>query len=159
LPVNAVRHFGHDAPPHQLLLRRWRTGYLCGLGELLRASAGQPRLRLALRELRELRIYLAALLGWLLLLSLPLWPLPAVVRLEGLGALIAVPLLLMAWRKRSVTKALYSLASWSLNAAALVRGLAQSRRSATEPIASRVIKEPADFHSRPAQRFSPPASC
>lgn len=159
LPVSAVRHFGHDAPPYQLLLRRWRTGYLCGLGELIRASAGQPRLRLVLGELRELRIYLAALLGWLLLLSVPLWPLPAGARLEGLGGLLAAPLLLMIWRKRSVTKALYSLASWSLNAAALVRGLAQPRRPTAEPIASRVLKEPADFRSRPARRFSPPASC
>ena len=44
VPQGAVNHFGHDAPPYLLLLRRWRTRYVCGLGELIRAAAGQALL-------------------------------------------------------------------------------------------------------------------
>ncbi|MDQ3061019.1 MAG: glycosyltransferase [Pseudomonadota bacterium] len=152
LPVNVVRHFGHETPPYRLLLQRWRTNHLCGLGELVRASAGQPRLRLVIEGLRELRLYLGVLLWWAVLLSVPLWPLSAPVRLAGFGALLLAPLLLMAWRKRSVTKALYSVVSWCFNAAGLVRGLLQPQKNATEAIASQILQE-TGFSSRPARGF------
>ncbi len=156
LPVNAVRHFGHETPPYKLLLQRWRSGYLCGLGELLRASAGQARLRLLYQELRELRIYLGILGWWAVLLSTPFWPLPLAVRLACLGALLAGPVLVMGWRKRSWRQAVYSIVSGSFNAAGLVRGLLQPRQSATEAIASRILREPMDFPFRRAtQRLSP----
>ena len=44
LPVDAVNHYGHDEPPYQLLMRRWHSRYICGLGELVRASLGEKRL-------------------------------------------------------------------------------------------------------------------
>lgn len=156
LPVHAVRHFSHETSPYELLLQRWRTGRLCGLGELLRASAGQTRLRLARQELRELQIYLGALGWWAVLLSTPFWPLPLAVRLACFGALLAGPVLVISWRKRSWSQAVYSMVSGSLNAAGLVRGLLQPRQSTTQAIASRILREPMDFPFRLAtQRFSP----
>jgi GT2 family glycosyltransferase len=142
LPVDVVTHYGHDAPPYQLLLRRWRTRYACGLGELVRAAAGQRRLRLVFRGARELRIYTAVLAWWALLLAIALWPAPAMVRLAGFAALAVAPLAVMLWRKRSLARATYSIASWCFSAAGLVRGLLAPRRPARGPIASRVIQEP-----------------
>jgi glycosyltransferase involved in cell wall biosynthesis len=156
LPVDVVRHFGHEAPPYELLRRRWRNGYLCGTGELLRAVAGQPHLRLVLQDLRELRLYLGVLLWWAVLLSVPWWPLSGGARLAWLGGGLMAPLLLMAWRKRSWRKAVYSLVSWCLNAAGLLRGLLQRRRCPTGRIASRVLQELPGFPSRSAPKFFPP---
>ena len=67
IPMDAVTHPGHDIPPYQLLLRRWRTRYAFGLGELVGAAAGQPHMRLVWRGMRELRIYLGVLAWWLVL--------------------------------------------------------------------------------------------
>ena len=155
LPVNAAHHFGHDAPPYRLLMRRWHTDHLCGLGELLRTSAGHPRLRLVLQGLPELRLYLGVLAGWAVLFSIPFWPLSASLRLACGGGLLAAPFLLMAWRKRSFKKALYSLVSWSFNAAGLIRGVLQPQRPATEPIDSQVLKEPTGFSSFSKQDAHP----
>lgn len=142
LPVDAADHFGHDAPPYRLLLQRWRSRYICGLGELVRAAAGQPRMRLVLQGLSELRLYLAVLLWWTLLASVPFWPLPALSRLAWLFMLVIAPVVLMAWRKRSLDKALYSVVSWCFNAAGLLRGLVRPQRPAREVISSRILREP-----------------
>ena len=148
IPVDVAHHHGHDAPPYQLLMRRWRTRYICGLGELVRAAAGQPNWSLVLSGLRELRLYLAVLLWWTVLISVPLWPLTASSRLAWFFALVTAPVLLMTWRKRSVIKALYSVVSWCFNAAGLVRGLLSKQQPAREAISSRVLKELSAFSSQ-----------
>jgi glycosyltransferase involved in cell wall biosynthesis len=142
LPVPSATHYGHDAPPYRLLLRRWRAGYVCGLGELLRAAIGQPHWKLVLRGMRELRIYAGVLVWWLILLGIPFWPAPAAVRAAGFGAVLAAPFAFMAWRKRSASRALYSVVSWCFNAAGLVQGLLRPRASPRSRIASRVLHEP-----------------
>ncbi|NPC57284.1 glycosyltransferase family 2 protein [Caenimonas soli] len=142
IPVDVATHYGHDIPPYQLLLRRWRSRYAFGLGELLGAAAGQRHMRLVWRDLRELRIYLGVLVWWAVLLAIPFWQAPVPVRVLGFAAAAAAPLLLMAWRKRSWTRAAYSVASWCFAAAGLVRGLLHRRRPARERIASRVVQEP-----------------
>lgn len=156
LPHDVVRHFGHEMPPYASLLQRWRSGRLCGLGELLRASAGQARLRLIRQELRELQTYLGTLGWWAVLLSTAFWPLPAALRLACFGALLAGPLLVMRWRQRCWRQAVYSMLSGALNAAGLVRGLLQPRQSATQTIASQILREPMDSPLRSAApRYSP----
>lgn len=142
LPINAVHHFGHDTPAYTLLLQRWNTGHLCGLGELIRASAGRPCLRLVIQDLHELHLYLAVLGWWALLLSAAFWPLPETLRLACFSVLFIAPPLFMAWRKRSFSKALYSVVSCCFNTAGLLRGLLQHRQNATTVIASQILKEP-----------------
>jgi glycosyltransferase involved in cell wall biosynthesis len=142
LPVDAVTHFGHEAPPYSLLMRRWRMGYVCGLGELVRAAAGEPRMRLVLRGMREVWIYAAVLVWWLVLLTIPFWRLPLPARIASFAVLASAPLLLMLWRKRSLARATYSVVSWCFNAAGLVRGLLHRRRAPRAPIPSRVLREP-----------------
>lgn len=142
LPVDAVTHYGHDAPPYRLLVRRWRSRYACGLGELVRASAGDRRMRLVLRGARELRIYAAVLAWWAMLLAVLFWPAPPALRAASFAGLAAAPFVLMLWRKRSIQRAAYSVVSWCFNAAGLVRGVLRARRPAHERIESRVIQEP-----------------
>jgi hypothetical protein len=97
--------------------------------------------------LRELRIYLGMMAWWAILASIAFWPLPGATRLMVFGATLAAPLALMGWRKRSLRKALYSLASWCFNAAGLVRGFLRPRQAATLPIASLILREPRGLSS------------
>jgi glycosyltransferase involved in cell wall biosynthesis len=142
LPVDAVHHHGHDAPPYQLLMRRWRSRYICGLGEVVRAARGQPHLALVLTGVRELRLYAAVLVWWLALLLVLLAPLLWTVKLSAFLLLAAAPFALMAWRKRSASKAVFSVVSWCFNAAGLVRGLLAPQRSAREAVGSIEIRKP-----------------
>jgi glycosyltransferase involved in cell wall biosynthesis len=137
---DSVQHHGHDAPPYQLLMRRWRSGYICGLGEVVQAAWGQPHLRLVLTSVRELRLYVAVLAWWVALIGLLLVALPWTLRIEAFALLAVAPVALMAWRKRSATKALFSVVSWCFNAAGLVRGLLTPRRPAREAVASVEIR-------------------
>lgn len=142
LPMNVVHHTGHEVPAYQLLMRRWDSRYLWGLGELIRASTGKVRLKMVFQGLRELWIYLGILAWWAALLGILLLPLSASAKLAWFAALLAMPLVLMAWRKRSLDKALYSVVSWCFNAAGLVRGSLRPRRCATAPIPSLILREP-----------------
>lgn len=142
LPVDAVTHYGHDAPPYRLLLRRWRTRYACGAGEVLRAGLAQGRAAGVLGGLRELRLYLAVVAGWLVLASVPLWPLPAGAAAAAFAALLMAPLAAMAWRKRSLARGLYSVVSWNVHAAGVLRGLLARRQPPQALIPSIVVKDP-----------------
>lgn len=138
IPVNAVDHYGHTTEAVKLLLRRWKTGYICGSGEILRAAMGKSHLPLVLRELRDLHLSMAVI-AWLLAL-IGVWWLP-VALLPTIGAFVLVlvlPLLLMAVKKRSLTRAAYSIFSWCIGTAGLLRGLSASRRPPTESIQVRL---------------------
>lgn len=154
IPVDAATHYGDDAPPYQRLMRRWRSGDLCGPGELLHAAAGQPRLRLVLRGLGELRMYFAVLAWWCILLSIPFWALPLAARLACLGVLAAGPWLLTMWRKRSAARASYCVVSWCFNTAGLVRGLLHARRPPGAAIDSRVLHEPPQASASPREHYA-----
>lgn len=158
MPLDAVSHYGHETPALQLLWRRWRSGYLWGVGELLRASLGHARLALVLQEVREVRIYAAVLLWWLALAAVWLWPAsilptsfwPASIgpELSGLRpmaglALLLTPVALMAWRKRSLSRGLYAVLAWSFNAAGMLRGLLRRPQHAQTRVASRILQEAA----------------
>lgn len=138
IPVDAVSHFGHDAPPYQLLLRRWRSKYVWGLGELLRGAAGRPHWPLVWRDLRELRLYLAVVAWWGVLLSAPAWPLAGPAHALAAVAVFLLPFTAIGLKKRSLARAVYSVTSWNLHAAGMVRGLFRSRTAPLQRIATAV---------------------
>lgn len=141
LPMDAASHVGHETSPYKLLMRRWRTCYVCGLGELIRGAWGRPHLSLVVRDLRELRLYLIVLVWWFALASAPFWPLPGRIRIFAAIGLMLAPVLLMTLRKRSLSRAMYSVVSWCFNAAGLLRGLLQSRLPVRERIQSKLIRD------------------
>jgi glycosyltransferase involved in cell wall biosynthesis len=136
IAMDSVQHHGHDAPPYQLLLRRWRSGYICGLGEVLRGAVGQPHLGMVVTSVRELRLYVAVLMWWFVLLLSWAVPMPWAAHVGLFLAAAATPFALLAWRKRSAETAVFSVVSWCFNAAGLVRGLLGPRRPARESVAS-----------------------
>ena len=160
LPTPSCTHYGHDAPPYQLLKRRWKSKYVCGLGELVRGAIGQPHFKLVLRGVRELKIYSAVLLWWLVLATVPFWPAAAIDRVMAFIAIALLPFAAMAVRKRSISRAVYSVVSWSFNAAGMVQGLLRTRKPPRARIASLVLHEPphttvSPARSAPAQRLKP----
>lgn len=140
LGIPAVDHHGHDTPPYQLLQRRWRSKYIRGPGEVLRAAMGRPHLAKLIRELRELRIYaatllwLACLVALMLLSTLSLWALPAA------AGLAMLPVAMMSWKKRSLTQGIYSVVSWTFHAFGMGLGFVQTRAAPTQHIDAITIK-------------------
>lgn len=127
IDTDAVRHWGHDAPPYQLLMKRWKSGYINGLGEIIRAALGKPHLKLILKDVKELRIYLMVIGWWIALLFIPFCSIEPLVKLISWTALLLAPFILMTLKKKSLKKAFYSVTSWNLNAAGLLRGFFSSR--------------------------------
>ena len=103
---------------------------------MVRAAVGQPHLGLVITSVRELRLYVAVLMWWLVLLVSWALPVPWAAHLALFSAAAALPFVLMTWRKRSAGKAIFSVVSWCFNAAGLVRGLLGPRRPARESVAS-----------------------
>lgn len=146
LSLDVVHHMGHDAPPYRLLKRRWETKYLWGLGELIRASTNRTRMRMVFHGLHELRIYLGIIGWWVLMFAVLISPLFVTTKVIWFSILLAGPFVFMSWRKRSFSKAIYSIISWSFNAVGLMRGLLRPRRPVNALVSSLVIK---DFHGLP----------
>lgn len=124
IDVDAVRHWGHDIDPYQLLLKRWKSGYINGLGEMLKAAWGKPHFTRLILSVRELRIYVATLFWWIILTGLLLTGNMLYFVMIGL-----LPLALMTWKKKSINKAVFSIVSWNMNAAGLLRGFFKSQKS------------------------------
>lgn len=137
---DAVQHHGHDAPPYQLLVRRWRSKYINGLGELVRGAWGQAHFGMVVQGVRELRIYAAVLLWALVLLSISLLLAQDPRALAAFLIIFFAPFALMAWRKRSVSKGVFSVVSWCFNAGGFVRGIVSPRQPPTAAIRSNILQ-------------------
>lgn len=151
IDVAAVDHHGHDVPPYQLLKKRWSSRYINGVGEVLRAAVGQAHFGLLARSLKEAWLYCATL-AWLMLLAvLPLLPFVSLREwlIVAMGSVLLI-LAVMAGRKRSLSKASYSLVSWIVNAAGMLRGMIGSRVDPRTPIASKDVSASSTGQSREA---------
>ena len=134
-----VGHYGHTENSYRLLLRRWRSKYLFGIGELLRASLGRPYFFSLFGELPELKLWVGIYLWWAsslgLLLLLPDKALAAAL----VVGLAAAAVLAMAVKKRSLRMGLYTVVAWFFHAAALPVGFLRRRREPAAPIESRLL--------------------
>lgn len=127
--VDAVKHWGHDVPPYQLLLKRWKSGYIFGVGELLRAALGKPHFKLVLQDVKELRIYFAVILWWILLVLVMVMVTPLDAKLLTFFMVLLTPIFAMTIKKQSLSKAIYSVVSWNFNTAGMLRGFFAPRKS------------------------------
>lgn len=116
----SIRHYGHTVPMLTLMRKRWASRYSNGAGELIRASIGQPWFARALLSFK-LRIIVIGWWGAILLAALAaIWS-PDLLWLPL--TIIVTPPLLMILKKRSVAMGLYSILSWTVDTAGLIRGL------------------------------------
>lgn len=141
IDVPAVDHHGHSAGGYRLMLRRLRSGYAGGPGEVIRAAWGQPHWWHVVRRFAQLR-YSIAVFGW--------WTALAGLAAAGLAgaaswvwlALLGValfPLGFLVVRRRSARVGLYSLVTWNVIAIGMVQGLMRRRRGTVGMIAARDV--------------------
>ena len=136
-----VRHFGHAINAYSLLLRRWKSGYLRGVGELLRAALGKPQGRRLLQELPELKLWAVVYLWLATMIVLPFaLPSPA-IGLAVDAVLTAGIVGVMSLRQRSLPLGLYAVIAWLFHAAALPLGFFQMRKAPEDWIESRVVSD------------------
>ncbi|MGF6176333.1 glycosyltransferase [Ensifer sp. 4252] len=134
-----VQHFGHTLNSYRLLVRRWKSKYLFGIGELLRASLGRPYFFQLLRELPELKLWCLVYLWWALSLCVLLFSPSLAFGLGIVFAVLAAVIVLMSIRKGSLNMGLYTVVAWFFHAAALPVGFFRRRRKPEAPIESRLL--------------------
>ncbi|AHK45557.1 hypothetical protein OV14_a0371 [Ensifer adhaerens OV14] len=134
-----VQHFGHTVNSYRLLVRRWKSKYLFGIGELLRASLGRPYFFQLLRELPELKLWCLVYLWWALSLCVLLFSPSLAVGLGIVFAVLAAVIVLMSIRKGSLNMGLYTVVAWFFHAAALPVGFFGRRRRPEVPIESKLL--------------------
>ena len=119
LAVRGVLHHGRTESSWALLKLRWRSRYLDGAGELLRAALGRPYFLRAAWTQRHLMVGLVLWLG--LIAGLVLWPLSR-IPLYATLACVAALVMMRAVRTRSLTDAWFGQVDWQVTALAMVRG-------------------------------------
>ncbi len=136
-----VRHFGHAINAYSLLLRRWKSGYLRGIGELLRAALGKPQWRRLIEDLPELKLWAGVYLWLIAMIVLP-FALPSPAMGLALDAILTAGIVgAMSLRQRSLSLGLYAVVAWVFHAAALPLGFLQSRKAPEAWIESRIVKD------------------
>jgi hypothetical protein len=136
-----VRHFGHALNAYALLARRWKSGYLQGIGELLRAALGKPQWKQLVQELPELKLWAVVYLWLIAMIVLPFLTPTAWLGLAIDAGLIAAIVGLMSLRQRSLTLGCYAVVAWLFHAAALPLGFFQSRKAPAAWIDSRLVQD------------------
>jgi len=137
----AVYHHGHDMPAARLLWHRWRTNYVLGQGELMRAALGTPRQWLTAR-----RAYFnfVAIAWWIGLLAalIHLAVNPGWHAGSWLLLILIAPFIAQIARKRSIELGVYSVALVNVHALGFLAGLLRPRIDPRTPIESVVLHEP-----------------
>lgn len=124
-----VEHFGHTLNAYALLVRRWKSKYLRGVGELLRAAWGKPYFGMLLKELPELRLW-AVVYAWIAaVIVAPLFAPSLGWGLVVALALLALPVVAMSAKQKSLSLGIYAVVAWLFHAAALPLGFLQKRRA------------------------------
>lgn len=135
-----VSHYGHTDNSYRLLVRRWKSKYLFGIGELLRASLGKPYFLSLFHALPELKLWGAVHLWWafslFILLALP----NKLLALAIVLGLFAAAIMLMSLKKGGLGMGLYTVVAWFFHAAALPLGFLRARRDPAAPIESRRLE-------------------
>lgn len=136
-----VEHFGHTLNAYALLVRRWKSKYLRGVGELLRAAWGKPYFGMLLKELPELRLW-AVVYAWLAAVVIAPFLAPSLGwGLVAALVLLALPVAAMSLRQKSLSLGVYAVVAWLFHAAALPLGFLQARRAPEAWIESRLVAE------------------
>ncbi|KXF79188.1 glycosyl transferase [Paramesorhizobium deserti] len=137
-----VSHFGHSINAYRLLVKRWQSKYLRGVGELLRAAYGKPYWNNLLKELPELRLWAGVYAWWLAMLALLVF-LPDRKWAVAIDlALIVFVVAAMSLKQKSLSLGLYAVVAWCFHAAALPLGFFHPRRAPDAWIESRLISQP-----------------
>ncbi|MEO5573975.1 MAG: glycosyltransferase [Gammaproteobacteria bacterium] len=138
LPIAAIKHYGHTSPLLTLLKSRFRSKYVQGPGEFLRAALGQAYF---LHVIKEFRVFLGVIVGWLLLMFaafiIPYSWIPFVI----IACIFIIGAVAMIVRKKSIPLGLFAIIDWNLFAVGTIRGAMHKQIRPNEHIESRILQE------------------
>lgn len=129
LDVPSVKHYGHTDSSYKLLFNRWKSGYIRGIGELLRTSFGKTYFRYILKDLSELKLQVLILAWWALLILLGILVLLHGVTWHYLIVLSVMPLLVMLIKKKKVNSAIYSFIALNVRTLGTIVGIIAFNKS------------------------------
>jgi len=138
LPVRSVLHYGYTESSLALLGRRWRSHYLDGGGEALRAATGKRYFFDVLYNQKHIVVGLALWLG--LVLGVLLLAYTPVILLVTCG-LIGLLVLARAVRIGSLMDSLFAQLVWQVTALAMLRGFLKRPIDPVTPVAYVVCKD------------------
>jgi glycosyltransferase involved in cell wall biosynthesis len=136
----AVDHFGHTTGGYKLLLRRLRSGYAAGCGQVLRRSVRRPHFATVVKKLKHIRVSIAVIVWWCVLATSVLLPVTVGAKLTATLCLLLAPLVFLAIRRRSASLGLYSIFAWNITAVGFISGLLFSRNSKEFTVAASVLR-------------------
>ena len=137
IDVPGIKHYGYNTNTFGVFRKRWRTRYVKGSGEFLRASLGKNYF---FKTAWHLKIYIFLVVWWILLIiSLALLGLTNIAIYTWL---IITAILLSAFlvRKRNIKEWAFSIVSWHYSSIGLVWGFF-TRPKKIGRIKSKVLNE------------------
>jgi GT2 family glycosyltransferase len=138
LEEKAVDHFSYAMGTWRLLWHRVRYGRFLSSGELFRASMEGHYLGHALREVRILVLALGVWLYWGLVFIISHWAASAIIPLPLIA--LALPVIVMTFRTRSLKLGFFSVLTWHLAAVGFCIGLLRRRKPTSGPIGSKILQ-------------------
>jgi glycosyltransferase involved in cell wall biosynthesis len=136
----AVDHYVHTQNAYRLLLRRMKTRYAWGPGEILRAAVGRSHFRYILAQDRNLMLSGLVALWWASLATVAMEA-GGTLATWSIAGLAVLPFAFMTWRWRSLRNAIYSVAVWNVHALCFVPGFLRARKPPAQWIASVIVKD------------------
>lgn len=138
----AVEHYGYNSVGgYALLLRRWTTGYVFGLGQLLRSAAAKRDLIHIIRSVRLFSVS-AFVYAWIASAALALAFIEVPYSVFFAALILLAPVAAFSVRRQSLNLGAYSVASWIVHSAGLIMGLLQPRNDPKRTLSSRIVSEP-----------------
>ena len=124
----ATHYFDKDSTP-RILLRKWKTRYMFGFGQVLRLSISSG---FFIKYLLKLRIYILTLIWYILLLivilSLKFSFIPFLIY-SIITLILAITLLI---KKRSLKEGFFSIFSWAITTTGIVCGFFKPSKTAKD---------------------------
>lgn len=131
-------HYFYREPTTNILLKKWKAGYMYGFGQVLRLSIKSGY---SVKYLLKLRIYITTLI-WYFLLLIALFSLyfTKTIFLYYVTA-TSILLILLLIRKKNFKDLLFSLFSWTIRTLGIIRGfLIQQKTAGDYNLRFKVIK-------------------
>jgi GT2 family glycosyltransferase len=138
----SVRHYGHTMEAFKLLLKRWRSGYIFGIGELLRSAYRQPHFFFILKNMKQLKLYVTYIIWWFVMIVSLISIITNGWNFMIFGIIFLTTFVGMIIKKKSFYSGVYSVVASNLNAIGLCVGIFKKQRLAPSSIVnSTVIKD------------------
>lgn len=127
MDIPSVRHYAYQMNAYKLLFRRVKSGYIYGLGELLRSAYGKPHFFYIFNNIKQIKLLLAYNIWFVFCVVLTLFVAVGSTSLVALLMLFSLPLVVMTIKKKSFKVGLYSFVSGLFNSYGLVVGFFKGR--------------------------------